>query len=240
MTPPTPFFLPSHVPNTSTLSPSSLPILITSNTPAELITFAIAFVQSIPAAGSFVLITTKDRESLITSLSAGLIASSSSSPLTSTASILASNSITLFFVETLAHLRVLLSSLQHSIVAFLGVDGFIGLHDAAGEMSAQGISRTLAGMVNITSASCGVLVLHETRDSIERSVPMLNPGISGNLSHSTAPILRILGRWVRGFWNQSAIVDGEGSAEWICLGEKWHVRWTCMDGEVDDVQISRQ
>lgn len=133
---------------------------------------------------------------------------------------------------------MLLSNLQHSKISFLGVDSVISLHDAASELSAQGIGRTIAAMVNITSASKGVLVLRESSDMVERSVPILNAGVTGSFSHSTVPIIRILGRWVRGFWNQLVNDEGECKAEWRCRGEKYQIQWTLDDGEIDDVQIS--
>ena len=105
-------------------------------------------------------------------------------------------------------------------------------------MSAQGIGRTLAAMVNITSASKGVLVIREPPHTIESSVPTLNAGVGGGLGHSSVPIQRILGRWVRGFWTEESSTEGECSAEWACQGEKYHVRWTLNDGEIDDVHIS--
>jgi len=153
-------------------------------------------------------------------------------------SILASDCITIYHVETLPQLRVLLSFLQHSKIGFLGVDNFISLHEPASELTAQGISRTLAAMINITSSSNGILALREPRDVAMRSVPILNSGVGGGLSQATAPITRILGRWVRGFWHQQTNMEGECSAEWTCQGKKWSIRWTLTDGEIDDVQIS--
>lgn len=133
---------------------------------------------------------------------------------------------------------MLLSSLQHSRVAFLGVDSFIPLQEAGSELSAQGISRTLASMVSIVSSSKGILVLGETQGSVEQSVPILNSGVSGISTHSTAPMRRILGRWVRGFWTQETNADEDCSAEWICQGKKDHIRWTLNDGKIDDVRVS--
>ena len=135
-------------------------------------------------------------------------------------------------------LRVLLSTLQHSKVSFLGVDGFVSLQEEGSELSAQGISRTLAAMVNITSYSKGVLVLRESPETVERGVPTLNAGISGTMGQSSVKILHILGRWMGGFWIQEEIVGVECSATWICRGEKLHIEWTSLDGEIDDVHIS--
>ena len=238
MTPPTSFFLPLRVYNISQWSPASSPLLIVSDTSAELIiTFAVTFAQHSRQIGRNVIITTQDHATLLSSLTSTLL-TSSSSPLSCAPSILASDAITVYHVETLAHLRVLLSSLQHSQIAFLGVDRFISLHGPAAELSAQGISRTLAAMINITSTSNGILALGEPRESVERSVPILNSGVSGGLSNATTSIMRILGRWIRGFWNQESNRDGECSAEWICKGEKWHIRWTLNDGEITDLHIS--
>jgi hypothetical protein len=135
-------------------------------------------------------------------------------------------------------LRVLLSTLQHSKVSFLGVDGFISLQEEGSELSAQGISRTLAAMVNIASCSNGVLVLRESPETVERGVPTLNAGISSTMGHSSVKILHILGRWIGGFWRQDEINGVECSATWICRGEKLHIEWTSLDGEIDDVHIS--
>lgn len=237
MTPPVSFFAPSRVNNPSEWSSASSPLLIISDTPAELVTFAVTFTQYSSLNGQHVLITSQDRNELRGSLTSTLL-TSASSPLSYAPSILASNDVIIYHVETLAHLRVLLSSLQQSQLRFLGIDNFISLHETAAELSAQGISRSLAAMVNITSSTNGVLVLRETRESVERSVPILNAGVNAGLSHATVPITRILGRWVRGFWSQETNVEGECSAEWNCRGEKWYIRWTLHDGEVDDVQIS--
>jgi hypothetical protein len=235
MTPPTAFILPSHIHNISKWSTSSSPLLLVSDTPAELVTFGIAFAQHSLRNGRYVLITTQDRVSFASSLTSTLL-TSTSSPLASASSILASDCITTYHVDTLAQLRVLLSTLQHSKMDFLGIDNFISLHEVAAELSAQGISRTLAAMINVTSLSKGVLVLRESRQSIERSVPILNSGVSGGLSHAIVPITSILGRWIRGFWYQESNGDGDCSAEWICKGEEWHIRWTLNDGQVNDVQ----
>jgi len=235
MTPPTAFILPSRVYNISEWSTSLSPLLLVSDTPAELVTFGITFAQHSLRNGRYVLITSQDRVSFTSSLTSTLL-TSESSPLSSTSSILASNCITTYHVATLAQLRVLLSTLQHSKVDFLGIDNFISLHEVAVELSAQGISRTIAAMINITSSSKGVLALREPRETIERSVPILNSGVTGGLSHATVPITCILGRWIRGFWYQESNGDGDCSAEWICKGEKWHIRWTLHDGQVYDVQ----
>ena len=184
-----------------------------------------------------VLITTQDRIAFLSSVRSTLF-TARSSPLASASLILASDNVTLYQVETLAHLRVLLSSLQHSKVGFLGVDSFISLHETASELSAQGISRTLAAMVNVTSSTNGVLVLREPRESVERTVPILNSGVrGGSLSTATVSVIRVLGRWVRGFWHQDMSGEGNCSADWTCCGEKWRVEWSLQDGEVDDVQI---
>jgi hypothetical protein len=237
MTPPTSFFFPCRLNFPSDLSPSSHPLLVTSQTPAELVTFAIKFAQQSPRNGRLVLITTQDRTTFLSSLNSTLFTSFSSS-LASTSLILASDNVTLYQVETLAHLRVLLSSLQHSKVAFLGVDSFISLHETASELSAQGISRTLAGMVNVTSPTNGVLVLREPRETVELTVPILNSGVGGgSLSSATVSMIRVLGRWVRGFWHQDMSGEGNCSADWTCCGEKWRVEWSLQDGEIDDVQI---
>lgn len=241
MTPPTSFFLPSLVYTASEWPPTSNPLLIISDTPAELITFAVTLTQHSSLNGRHVLITTQDRDSLIASLNTSTLLTSPLSPMSTTRSILASDAITVYHVDTLSQLRILLSSLQHSKVGFLGVDNFVRLHDMAVELSAQGISRTLAAIVNIISSSNGSLVLREPRYSVERSVPILNSGVnSGGLSHATVPITRILGRWVRGFWNQESNGEGDCSAEWVCQGEKWNIRWTLHDGEIGDVQISKR
>ena len=237
MTPPTAFFLPSRVNIPSNLSPSSHPLLITSETPSELITFAITVAQQPNRNGRLVLITTQDRTTFLSSLNSTLF-TSHSTPLSSTAFILASDKVTLYRVETLAQLRVFLSSLQHCAVSFLGVDSFISLHETASELSAQGISRTLAAMVHVTSSSNGVLVLREPRESVERTVPILNSGIGGgSLSSATVSVIRVLGRWIRGFWHQGMSGEGNCSADWACLGEKWRVEWTLRDGNIDDIQI---
>lgn len=135
-------------------------------------------------------------------------------------------------------LRVLLSSLQHSKVSFLGVDGFVSLQEEGSELSAHGISRTLAAMVNITSSSNGTLVLRESPANLERGVPMVNAGISGALGHSSVKVLQILGRWMSGFWTQEENAGVEYAATWICWGVKSRISWTLLDGEIDDVQIS--
>jgi len=237
MTPPTSFFLPSCVTIPSHLSTSSHPLLITSETPAELVTFAVTFAQRSPENGRLILITTQDRTAFLSSLNSTLF-TIHSSPLASASLILASDKVTLYQVETLAHLRVLLSSLQHSNVGFLGVDSFISLHETASELSAQGISRTVAAMVNVTSSTNGVLVLREPRESVERTVPILNSGVGGgSLSSATVSVIRVLGRWVRGFWHQDMSGEGNCSADWTCCGEKWRVEWSLQDGEIDDVQI---
>lgn len=237
MTPPTSFFLPSRVNVASDLSPSSHPLLITSESPSELVTFAITYAEQSPQNGRVILITGQDRRVFLSSLNSTLF-TSPSSPLSSTSLILASDTVTLYLVETLAHLRVLLSSLQHSQVGFLGVDSFISLHESASELSAQGIGRTLAAMVNVTSTR-GSLVLREPRESVERKVPILNSGLGGSLSSTTVSVIRVLGRWVRGFWHQDMSGEGNCSADWTCCAEKWRVEWTLQDGEIDDVQILR-
>lgn len=237
MTAPTSFLFPSRVPISSPLSQLSHPLLITSETPTELVTFAITFARHAPSDGSLVIITSKDRVKLLSCLNSTVL-TSYTSPVASTSSILASSRVTVYHVDSLAQLRVLLSSLQHSSVAFLGVDSFITLQEGGSELSAQGISRTLAAMVNIVSSSKGILVLGETRESVERSVPILNSGVSGISTHSTVPMHRILGRWVRGFWTQETNVDGDCSAEWICQAKRYHIRWTLDDGEIGDVQVS--
>ena len=237
MKPAVSFFLPSRVQNPSEWPSASSPLLIISNTPVELITSAVTFPQHSSVHGRHVLIICHRRNALLESLTSTLLTSPLST-LNSAPSILASNAVTVYYVETLAHLRVLLSSLQQSDVAFLGIDNFISLHETAAELSAQGISRTLAAMVNITSSSNGILTLRESRESVERSVPILNSGVSGGISQAMIPIIRVLGCWVRGFWSQETNVEGECSAEWTCRGEKWHIRWMLHDGEIDDVQIS--
>lgn len=235
--PPAFYFLPSHLRDTPEWSTSSSPLLIVSDTPAELVTFAITFAQHSHSNASLVLITSQDRSSFVSSLIHTSV-SSPSSPLNSSLSILASDTITVYHVDTLAHLRVLLSSLQHSEVGFLGVDSFISLHEAGSELSAQGISRTLAAMIDIASSSNGVLAIRETSESIERTVPVLNPGVGRGLSQATVSVTRILGRWIRGVWNQEANVEGDYSAEWTSPGERWDVQWTFHDGEVDNIQFS--
>lgn len=240
MTTPTSFILPtssSTHPSTSDLSPHAFPLLINSQTTCELITFAITFAQYVPSDGRLVIISGKPRNELLSSMSASLFTACSSS-FTSTSAILAADKITLYHVETLAMLRVLLSSLQHSKVSFLGVDGFVSLQEEGAELSAQGISRTLAAMVNITSYSKGILVIRESPANVERGVPVLNTGIHGTLGHSSVKILQILGRWMRGFWKQEEKIGGECSATWICRGENSHIQWTSRDGEIDDVHIS--
>ena len=237
MTPPTSFFLPSRVDIHEGLSSSSNPLLITSESAAELITFSITFARQFPQNGRVVLITTQERAVFLSSLNSTLF-TSTSSPLASASMILASDTVTLYLVETLAHLRVLLSSLQHAKVAFLGIDSFIFLHEGASELSAQGISRTLAAMVNVTAPSKGILVLREPREWVDRTVPILNSGLGGaSLSSTTVSVTRVLGRWVRGFWHQDMSGEGNCSADWTCCGEKWRVEWNVQDGEIDDVQI---
>jgi hypothetical protein len=230
------YFLPSNAPSVSSLFPSTHPLLITSDAPVELVVLALTYGQQLASDDRLVLITSRDPASLLPSLETSLL-TSASSPLTSVNYILASRSITLYHVETLADLRVLLSSLQHSKISFLGIDNSISLHESASELSAQGISRTVAAMVDIASSSKGVLVLNESYESVERSVPVLNPGLGSGLGHSTVPIIRVLGRWVRGFWKQGPR-EGDCFAEWTCQREKQRVRWTLHDGEIDDVQIT--
>ena len=240
MSPPTPFILPSRVYNPLALAKPSAPLLITSPTASELVTFAITYAQSFPAKGRHILITSQDRATITANLTSSLLGHASSF-LDSPRAIIAADTITVYHVATLAQLRVLLSTLQHSTVDFLGVDTFIRLHEVAQELSAQGISRTLAAMVRITSSSAGILVLREPPESFNRVVPILNAGVSpgGAPSTATAPVLRILGRWVRGFWNQvTSDDDGQGSAEWVCRGERWRVQWTLVDGAAENVQIS--
>ena len=240
MSPPTPFILPSCVYNSLPLPKTSTPLLITSSTASELVTFAITYAQSSPANGRHILITSQDRATITANLTSSLLGHASSF-LDSPPAIIAADTITVYHVATLAQLRVLLSTLQHSTVDFLGVDTLIRLHEVAEELSAQGLSRTLAAMVRITSSSTGILVLREQPAAVNRAVPILNAGVSpgGTLSPATAPILRILGRWVRGFWNEvTSDGDGEGSAEWVCRGERWRVQWTLVDGAAENVQIS--
>jgi hypothetical protein len=237
MTPPTSFFLPSRVNTISDLSLTSHPLLITSETAVELVTLAITFAQRFSQNGRLILITTQERASFLSSLNSTLFASPSS-PLSSTSLILASNAVTLYQVETLAQLRVLLSSLQHSKVAFLGVDNFVSIHEVASELSAQGISRTIAAMVSVVCKTKGVLVLREPRESVERTIPILNSGVGGGgLNNATVSLMRVLGRWVRGFWHQEMAGEGICAADWTCRGEKYRVEWNLQDGEIDDVQI---
>jgi hypothetical protein len=239
MSPPTSFILPCRLYNILDLDKTSIPLLITSNTASELVTFAVTYAQSSsPAKGRHVLITSQGRDTLTSTLTSSLLTHASSF-LHSTLSIIAADTITVYYVDTLAQLRVLLSTLQHSKIDFFGVDSFLHLHEPAEEFSAQGLSCTLAAMVQIASSSNGVLVLREPHAAIERVVPILNAGVGSNTaSLATTPVLRILGRWVRGFWNQETDGEGEGSAEWVCLGAKWKVRWTLLDGVVADVQMS--
>jgi hypothetical protein len=152
--------------------------------------------------------------------------------------VLAANKVTLYHVESLAMLRALLSSLQHCNVSFLGVDSFVPLQEEGSDLSAQGISRTLAAMVNVTSSSKGILVLRESPLDVERGVPMLRAGRSDSLGHSSVSILQIFGRWMNGFWYQEANTGAECSAKWICRGEKSHIQWTLLDGEIEDIQKS--
>lgn len=236
MTPPTSFFLPSHIPVSSGLSSCVHPILVVSETRVELVTFAITFAR-FSATGRSVLITTIDNSSFVSDLKSS-VSKFPSSSLNSTSLILASDAITVYHVDSLPQLRALLSTLQHSNIRLLAIDGFISLHEPESEMSAQGISRTLAAMVNITSSSNGVLILREPQSFTDISIPVLNSGVGGGLSQTTVPMNRVVGRWVRGFWIQGADKDGDCSADWISRGQKWHVRWTLRDGEIDDVQVS--
>ena len=240
MSPPTLFILPSRVYNPLPLPKSSVPLLITSSTASELVAFAVTYAQSSPPKGRRVLITSQDRATITANLTSSLLGHASSF-LDLPSTIMAADTIAVYHVATLAQLRVFLSNLQRSSIDFLGVDNFIRLHEVAQELSAQGLSRTLAAMVRITSSTTGVLVLREPPASVNRGVPILNAGVGpgGSPSPATAPVLRILGRWVRGFWNQvTSGDDGEGSAEWVCRGEKWRVQWTLGDGAVENVQIS--
>jgi hypothetical protein len=237
MTPPIPFFVPSGVSIIQETSFDSHPLAIISDTPAELLIFAIVHAQQHPDGGRYVLITAQDKAMFASTLSSSLL-TSPASPLTSTRAIIASNRITLYHVETLAHLRVLLSHLQHERISFIGLDKILSLHESASEISAQGISRTIAATIHITSMSKGILAMREPREMVERSIPILNAGVSSNFSHSTAPMLRVLGRWIRGFWTQIVHDEGECQAEWRCRGETSQITWTLNDGEIDDVQIS--
>jgi len=238
MTPPVSFLLPSSIYIGGDNSLDCHPLLITSDSSAELVTLTVTYAQHVPQEGQYIIITAQDKATFASSLSSSSLLTSPGSPLASTSAIIASNRITIYHVDTLAHLRVLLSNLQHSRISFLGIDNMISLHEPASEMSAQGVSRTIAAMVNITSLSKGILVMREPRGMIERSVPILNAGVSSSFSHSSAPIIRILGRWIRGFWTQIVNEEGECKAEWRCRGEHCQITWTLYDGEIDNVQIS--
>ena len=235
MQPPTHFVLPSWISSSEASIPAQ-PLLFFADTATQLVSFTLTFSQKLPTGSKAVLITSNDRETFASSLSSSLF-TSLSSPHSSNASILASHNVTIFYVETLAQLRVLLSSLQHLRIAFLGVDSFISLHEPAAELSAQGISRTLAAIVNITVASKGFLALREPKEWADRSVQMLNARVTPGLSPATTPVIRILGRWVRGFWCQDTDGEGECSAEWNCQGEKWEIRWALYEGKINGVQM---
>jgi len=193
--------------------------------------------QYVPTAGSLVLISTKSRAELVSSTSSSPF--TSSFLLTSTSAVLAANKVTLYHVESLAMLRALLSSLQHCNISFLGIDSFVSLQEEGSDLSAQGISRTLAAMVNVSSCSKGILVLRESPPGVERVVPMLRAGRSDSLGHSSINVLQILGRWMNGFWYQEENTGEECSATWICRGEKSHIQWKSLGDEIEDVQISR-
>jgi hypothetical protein len=238
MAAPLSFILPSRFPGPSAPSGDCHPLLITAPTPAELITYALSFVQSQSRDGRVVLITSQTRESFQQSVRLSDSITSLSSPLCSTTSILASRKITAYFVETLAHLRVLLSHLQHMEISFLGIDSLIAVHESAQELSAQGISRTMAAIVDIVATN-GVLLIREPTSSVDRSVPILHAGIEGGLNQSSISITRILGRWIRGFWTQHSTDETQCTAEWTCKGTRERISWTAYNGEIDNVHISR-
>ena len=236
MTPSTSFILPSNVNPRDELTATSHPLLIVSKTPIELVTFVINYARGTSLDDRIVFITTQNKSAFTSSLVSSVFFSSSSS-LTSASSIFASDNVTIYHVDTLAHLRVLLSSLQHSPTKLLAIDNFVSLHEQAAELTAQGISRTLAAMINIISCSSGILVLREPQHIVDQSVPVLNSGISTSLSSSTVPVNRVLGRWIRAFWLQGDNSEGDCFAEYRCQGKRWRVTWTLQEGQVNDIQI---
>jgi len=236
MTPPTSFILPASANSRDELPATSHPLLIVSETPIELVTFVLNSAQRASLGDHLVLITTQSKAALVSSITSSIF-SSSSSTLTSASSILASDNVTIYHVDTLAHLRVLLSSLQHSRIKLLAIDNLVSLHEPAAEFTAQGISRTLAAAINIISGSNGILVLREPQHIIDQSVPVLNSGISTTLSSSIVPVNRIIGRWIRAFWLQGDNSEGNCFAEYRSQGKRWRVQWTLQDGQVNDIQI---
>ena len=63
-------------------------------------------------------------------------------------------------------------------------------------------------------------------------------GMSTPTNTVRIPVSRILGRWIRGFWNQFDESDGEGTAEWKCKGTYEKISWRVNTKGIDNVQIT--
>src|SRR5579862_5691586 len=78
MPPPVSFFLPSRISIGHDTLSDSHPLLITSDTAAELLTFAITYTQHKSEDGRYILITSQDKATFTSSLSSSILTSSSS------------------------------------------------------------------------------------------------------------------------------------------------------------------
>ncbi|EMR09232.1 hypothetical protein PNEG_02567 [Pneumocystis murina B123] len=156
----------------------------------------------------------------------------------------ASEYIDLIYVPSLRGLRAILSVYHYSSsLNRLAIWSFLKIHEASGEFSAQGLSRTIALAIE---ACRNENIIFCDSISIKSLIQLLNSstkvsGISVCSAIRQITVETVMERWISAFWEIVSLNEqGIGYGIWKYRGEHWKVCWKDSgNGEISDIEYIR-
>lgn len=158
----------------------------------------------------------------------------------------ASEYIDVVYVPSLRGLRAILSLYHYSSFLsqnILAIWSFLKIHELSGELSAQGISKTMALAIE---ASRNKNIIFCDSIPLESPIQLLNSstkisGISICSAIKQITIATVIERWVTAFWKIISLNEhGNGCGIWKYCGEHWKIYWKdAGNGKISDIEYTR-
>ncbi|KTW26640.1 hypothetical protein T552_02649 [Pneumocystis carinii B80] len=155
----------------------------------------------------------------------------------------ASEYIDLIYVPSLRGLRAILSVYHYSSLNRLAIWPFLKIHEASGEFSAQGLSRTIALAIDVCRNENIILC---DSISIKSPIQLLTSstkvsGISVCSAIRQITVETVMERWISAFWEIVSLNEqGIGHGIWKYRGEYWKVCWKDSgNGKISDIECTQ-
>ncbi|CCJ30480.1 unnamed protein product [Pneumocystis jirovecii] len=158
--------------------------------------------------------------------------------------ILAADNIDIIYVPSLRGLRAILSdyhySSDYSSENILAIWPFLKIHEASGEFSAQGISKTIALAIEASGNKnlifCDSLSILSPIQLLNSSVKISGISVCSVIKQIT--VATVLERWISAFWEIAGLDEqGRRYGIWKYCGKCYKVSWKNIEnGEISDIE----